>query len=191
MNEIAQAGWKLSIIRGVIGIVFGLILIIWPTSALVFVLLWGIFVVLDGLGWFASAFSPGLSGLGRGVLVVLGLLAVVAGALAIFRPGLTVAVLVTLVGIWLVVRGLAGAALALVLARGGTRWWLLLGALLDIVLGVVFFLNPTTAAKAIVVVLGITVVLWGIVLVLLGLALRRHPEDLVPDGNLVIKGEVV
>lgn len=191
MNDIAQLGWKLSVARGIVGIIFGLVLIIWPTSALVFVVLWGIFVIVDGLGWFTSALSRRLSGLGRAAAAVLGLLAVVAGVLAVFRPGVTVAVLFTLIGIWLVIRGLAGAALAFIVARGSTRWWLLLGAVLDVVIGVLFFLDPKGAASFMVILVGIALVVWGIVLLLVGLALRKRPEEVVADGMVIIKGEVV
>ena len=52
----------------------------------------------------------------------------------------------------------------------------LLGAALDILLGVLFFLNPLGSALVIVLFIGITVIVWGVVSVALGLMLRKRAK---------------
>ena len=63
------------------------------------------------------------------------------------------------------------------LAAFGTspRGMLLASAGIDIVLGVLFMVNPGGSAKGITVVLGIVALVWGIALVVIGLAWRRQP----------------
>lgn len=191
MGEITQLAWKVSAARGVLGVIFGLVLVIWPTTALLLVLLWGIFVLVDGIGWLATGFGKEQSGATRAASIALGVAALVAAVFAIFRPGVTVAALFILLGIWLFVRGVASAALGLFAARGRTRVWVVLGGLLDVAIGVLFFLNPAGSASFIVVLIGIGVILWGVVFLLLAYFLRKFPEDVVAGEHIVIKSEVV
>lgn len=190
MKNLLDLTWKVAVTRGVLGVIFGLILLIWPTTALVFVLLWGIFVLLDGIGWITSAFARGQSGSRRAMSALLGVLALVVAFFAIFRPGVAAATLVIFLGIWLIVRGIGSALVGIVAAKGRTRWLVLLGAALDILLGVLFFLNPLGTATVIVVIIGIAMIAWGGVFVVLGLVLRKGAREL-PEGPITIEGSVV
>lgn len=172
MKNLLDLTWKVAVTRGVLGIIFGLILAIWPTTAFIFLLLWGIFLLIDAVGWFTTAFAKGQSAGGRAMSVLLGVLAVLVAFFAILRPGVTAATLVIFLGIWLVVRGIGGALVGVISARGSTRWLVLLGAALDILLGILFFTNPLGSAAVIVLLIGITMIVWGVVFVVLGLVLR-------------------
>lgn len=188
MKNLLDLTWKVAVTRGVLGIIFGLILIVWPTTALVFVLMWGIFVLIDGLGWFTTAFAKGQNARSRAMAALLGVLAVLAGLFAIFRPGIAVETLVIFLGIWLFVRGIGSALVGIVSARGNTRLLVLLGAVLDVLLGVLFFSNPLGAATVIVLVIGITMLAWGVVLTVLGLTLRKGAKDLPDENTITIPG---
>ncbi|WP_158600459.1 HdeD family acid-resistance protein [Tessaracoccus antarcticus] len=181
MNNLLDLTWKIAVTRGVLGIIFGLILAVWPTTALVFVLLWGIFVLLDGLGWFVTGFSKGQSPGNRLTAIALGVLAVAAAIFAISRPGMTAAALIIVVGIWLIIRGVVGAAIGITGATGAPRGLVLLGAVLDILLGVLFFLNPYGSATVIVVLIAITMLIWGVVFLTLGFLLRKGAKALRVD----------
>ena len=61
------------------------------------------------------------------------------------------------------------------------RWLLLLGAVIDLVLGFLFVTNPGNSAVAIAVVIGIAAVAWGVVFVSLAL-LARSAAKQVGDG---------
>lgn len=173
MKSLLDLTWKVAVTRGVIGIIFGLILAIWPTSAVVFLIMWGIFLLLDAAGWFTTAFSKGQSSSNRAMGGLLGVLAVIAAFFAIFRPGIAIATLVIFVGIWLIVRGIGSAIMGITRASGTERWLILLGAALDILLGVLFFMNPLGSAMVIVLLIGIAMIVWGVVFVVLGLMLRK------------------
>ncbi len=176
MNNLLNLTWKVAVARGVLGIVFGLLLVISPLSAVVFLIMWGVWLLFDAIGWFTTAFAKGQPASNRAMSILLGVLALLVAFFAIFRPGITAATLVLFVGIWLIVRGVGGALVGITQAKGGSRWLILLGAALDILLGVLFFLNPLGSAVVIVLFIGITLIVWGIVFVALGLMLRKRAK---------------
>lgn len=173
MKNLVDLTWKVAVTRGVLGIVFGVLLAVWPWSALVFLVMWGVFLLFDAVGWFTTAFARGQSGTNRVMAVVLGILAVLAAFFAILQPGAVAATLVIFLGAWLIIRGVLGAVVGISGEGRAPRALVIVGALLDILLGVLFFLNPLGSASVIVVFIGITMILWGIVFVVIGVTLRR------------------
>jgi uncharacterized membrane protein HdeD (DUF308 family) len=95
-----------NVVLGLLGIAAGIILLAWPDKGLytlgVFI---GAWVVASGLlhivGAFVNRFAPHWW-----LVLVLGLIEVPIGIWAMRRPGLTLAVLVTLAGAWAVVTGI-------------------------------------------------------------------------------------
>ena len=52
--------WKMLLLRGAIGIVFGILAMVWPLeTAIALALLWGIWALVDGIGLGMAAFSGG------------------------------------------------------------------------------------------------------------------------------------
>jgi uncharacterized membrane protein HdeD (DUF308 family) len=166
--------WQVLVVRGVVGIVFGLVAIFAPiTTALAFALMWGIWAVFDGFGAIAQAFSPGATGKSRLLLVVMGVIALVAGFFAVTSPAMTAVTLTYILGVWLIVRGLFELVAAASSTTATPRGLLIGGGLLDLLLGVLFTVNPGAGAVGIAVVLGLTALAWGVVFVVTGLAVRR------------------
>ena len=59
VREWLTAGWKMLLVRGVIGIIFGILAIVWPIdTAIALALLWGIWAAVDGVGSIVQAFQP-------------------------------------------------------------------------------------------------------------------------------------
>jgi uncharacterized membrane protein HdeD (DUF308 family) len=95
-----------NIVAGLAGVVAGIVLLAWPDRGLytlgVFV---GIFVVSSGLlhivGAFVNRHAPTWW-----LVLILGVIEVPLGIWAMRRPGLTLAVIVTLAGAWAVVSGI-------------------------------------------------------------------------------------
>jgi hypothetical protein len=166
--------WKAMVVRGAIGIVIGVVALVWPIeTAIALALLWGIWALADGISSIGQAFTPeGKSG--RGWLIVMGIFALVAGVLAITSPGIAAVVLTWLLGIWLIVRGAFEVFAAFSSSRVAPRWLLLVGAALSVVIGVLFVANPGSAVVALAVWLGILVMVWGVVMVVAGIAQHRE-----------------
>ncbi len=169
--------WKSALVRGAIAIVLGIIAIFWPDTAIfTFMLIWGLWALIDGIAVLFLAFQPEARA-ARTMLIVQGLLGVVLGLLIVTHPGLSASVVTWLAGVWFVVRGLLEGFAAF---GSSPRGFLLASAAIDIVLGVLFMANPGGSAKGITVVLGIVALVWGIALVVIGLAWRRQPTTHEP-----------
>lgn len=167
-------GWKMLIVRGVIGIVFGIIAIVWPiNTATALAFLWGIWALMDGISSIVQAFRPESHG-SRFWLIALGVIALIAAFFAITSPGLTAKALTWILGIWLVIRGVFEPFGAFSSNRVTPRWLLVLSGALSILLGILFAANPGAGAVGIAVLLGITALIWGVVLIGVGLSVRRE-----------------
>lgn len=166
-------GWKMLLVRGVLGIVFGILAIAWPIStAIALALLWGIWALTDGIGSIAQAFQRDYRG-SRVWLIVLGVIALLAGFFAIVHPGMTAATLTWILGIWLIVRGIFELAGAFSSNQPMPRWLLVLNGLLSLLIGILFAANPGAGAVSIAVLLGITALVWGVVLLAVAWSVRR------------------
>jgi uncharacterized membrane protein HdeD (DUF308 family) len=183
-KDLLTAAWKLLLLRGVIGIVLGIVLIVWPEATIVVLMvLFGIWALIDGVGLAAQVFAKG-AGTGQRVLFgVMALVALVVALFAIFRPGVAASVVTWFIGIWLLVRGLFELVGAFSSTISAPRWLLVVSALLDLVLGWLFVANPGTAAVAVAVVIGILAIAWGVVFVVLALAARSATKDLPDDES--------
>ncbi len=169
--------WKSALVRGAIAIVLGVIAIFWPDTAIfTFMLIWGLWALIDGIAVLFLAFRPEARA-ARTMLIVQGLLGIVLGLLIVTHPGLSASVVTWLAGVWFVVRGLLEGFAAF---GSSPRGVLLASAAIDIVLGVLFMVNPGGSAKGITVVLGIVALVWGIALVVIGFAWRRQSATQEP-----------
>ncbi len=169
--------WKSALGRGAIAIVLGIIAIAWPDTAIfTFMLIWGLWALIDGIAVLFLAFQPEARAR-RTMLLLQGALGVVFGLLIITHPGFSASVVTWIAGLFFVCRGLLEG-----LAAFGTspRGLLLASAGIDIVLGILFMANPGGSAKGITVILGIVALVWGIALVVIGLAWRKQPATPEP-----------
>lgn len=95
-----------NLIAGLAGVVAGIVLLAWPDRGLYTLAVFaGIWIVTSGLihivGAFVNRFAPHWW-----LVLLLGLIEVPIGIWAMRRPGLTLAVIVTLTGAWAVVTGI-------------------------------------------------------------------------------------
>jgi uncharacterized membrane protein HdeD (DUF308 family) len=166
--------WWLLVMRGIAAITFGVLALLWPgLTLLVMALLWGAYVLVDGLLSLLHAFKLRGRGLSVALWALVGVLGVAAGVLAFIWPGLTAFVLLTLIAAWAIVVG----ALQLVAAwrlrrqiRG--EWLLALSGALSLVFGALLVLQPQTGAVAVVVLVAGYAIAFGVVLMALGWRLR-------------------
>jgi uncharacterized membrane protein HdeD (DUF308 family) len=171
-------GWKILMLRGVLAVIFGIIAMVAPiTTAVAFVLLWGIWALADGIGSIAQGFQND-GERSRWLLFAMGAISLLAAGIAITNPVGTGVTLTWILGIWLMVRGAFELAGAFSATSAAPRGLLFLGAALDIVLGLLFFMNPGRSAVTIAVVLGITAVAWGFALLGVGFWMRREAKTL-------------
>ena len=162
------------IVRGIVAVVFGVLALVWPTlTAVALALLFGVYALIDGVGLIIAAFRHGgwprrlLSGLA-------GLLSLAAGVVAVVWPGITVLALAILVGAWALVTGISEIVAAIRLRhRIRGEAWLALGGLISVVAGLFILFRPLAGAVGIAIVLGCYALVFGILLIVTGIRLRR------------------
>lgn len=172
-------GWKALVTRGVIGIVLGVMAMVWPIgTAIALALLFGVWALADGVSSIWQAFQPDARG--RVWLGLMGALALIAAFYAIFRPAASAVALTWVLGIWLIVRGIFELVGAFASTVATPRWLLALGGVLSLLLGFLFTANPGTGAVAVAFWLGLTALAWGAAMVAVGLVVRHQARASSP-----------
>jgi uncharacterized membrane protein HdeD (DUF308 family) len=172
-----------AIVAGVIGVICGLVAIIWPKIPLLtLAIVAGFYLLCLGALSIARAFGRDRDPGARALNAVLGLLGVVVGVVVIRRPGDTVLVVVIAVGLWLVSAGLVEAVGALV--TPGYRLVGLLTGAVDAILGILILSWPKASVHTVAILVGIAFVLRGLLMAYGGIQLRRSPVAVDPSGRV-------
>ncbi|HCA47327.1 MAG TPA: hypothetical protein DEP45_08175 [Armatimonadetes bacterium] len=118
--------WWIALVRGLLGIVLGLMLIVWPQeSAEALVMLIGAFVVAIGLAMILLPLMTRV--VGWGVSLGSGMLTLAIGLAALLAPAFVATIMIWLIAAWVIVTGvteLLGAAAARSLGADVTALWI-------------------------------------------------------------------
>jgi uncharacterized membrane protein HdeD (DUF308 family) len=101
-----------------------------------------------------------------------GIAAVVLGLLALFAPGPTLAGLLIVFGVYAIVDGIFAIVAGLNMP-GGTNWWLVVGGIAGIVVGVFTFASPDITALSLIVLIGAWSIATGVLQVIGAIQLRK------------------
>jgi uncharacterized membrane protein HdeD (DUF308 family) len=172
--------WWAVVLRGICAILFGALAWVWPGVTLgALVILWGAYAFTDGILAIASAFS-GASGKPWWVLALEGVIGLGVAAMAFFYPGLTAIGLLYLIAIWAIATGIIELALAIRLRKEiEGEFWLALAGLASVAFGVMLIVQPGVGALAVIWIIGSYAILFGVLLVALGLRLKSVKDRLV------------
>jgi uncharacterized membrane protein HdeD (DUF308 family) len=167
--------WWLVLLRGIAFIVFGVTAFMWPvTTIAVLVLLYGAFALVDGVLALAHAIMGGDIG-SRWWLALIGVAGIAAGILTFMWPAVTALLLLTFIACWAIVLGVFQIAGAIKLRKEiDNEWTLILGGVLSILFGIVLLVAPGAGAVALIWVIAAYAVVFGVLLVMLALRLKRH-----------------
>jgi uncharacterized membrane protein HdeD (DUF308 family) len=175
MHAVLTRNWWAFAIRGVLGILFGLIAFFMPTvTMLSLVLVFSAYAIVDGVFAIIAAVRAA-SHHERWLLFVLeGVVGIAAGVLALLWPALTVFVFIMLVAAWALITGglMLAAAFRLDVARG--RWWFALGGAASVVYGLLLFIAPMIGALVLTWWIGAYALVFGVALLVVGFRLRTH-----------------
>jgi uncharacterized membrane protein HdeD (DUF308 family) len=170
---LAERWWTL-VLRGVAAVIFGVLTFIAPGASLfALVALFGAYAIVNGVLDLVLA-ARGRAGEGRwGWLVFEGILSIVAGALTLLWPGITALVLLFVIAGWAIGTGIAQ-VIAAVRLREQIRgeWLLALAGVLSVAFGVLLVLFPGAGALAVVIWIGAYAIVFGALLIALGVRLR-------------------
>jgi uncharacterized membrane protein HdeD (DUF308 family) len=179
--ETLVQNWWLFTLRGVLGIIFGILALIFPgPTILSLVLLFSAYMLVDGIFGIISAVRAIRRKEDRwGLLIFEGLLDIATGVVAFLWPGLTVVAFVWLIAAWAIVSGglMTAAGFRLNIEHG--RWWLVLGGLLSLAYGVLLIITPLIGAVVLTWWLGAYALVFGVALVIFSLKLRSRQHERV------------
>src|SRR5687768_5599793 len=97
------ANWRALALRGLVALLFGLVVLFWPGLVLtVLAVLFGIYALVDGAITFVPALRSPDRGTQRSLPLVEGAVGIVAGLVALLWPGLTASGLVYVIAGWAV-----------------------------------------------------------------------------------------
>lgn len=178
LDSLTRNWWAVAL-RGLAGILFGIITFVSPGISLAaLVLLFGAYAFADGVLSIVSAVHR--RGADRWWLLLLqGIVGIGAGAVTLLWPGITALALLFVMAAWALVGGALQVAAAIRLRKVITGEWLLaLSGVLSIALGVLLVLFPGPGALALVIWIGAYAFVFGILLLVLGFKLRglRSPR---------------
>ena len=177
LSEVLADSWWAVGLRGIMGIVFGLICLLTPGIAVeVFVILFAAYMLVDGVFAIASGIKAARNGERWGLLILEGIVDLAAGAVAVLWPAITLVALIWLVAIWAIVSGalMLGAAFTLKLDHG--RWWLALGGIASVIFGILLVIEPLIGAVVLTLWIGAYALVFGIFLLILAFQLHAKKE---------------
>jgi uncharacterized membrane protein HdeD (DUF308 family) len=171
-------GWWLFLLRGVAGILFGLVAVLVPGVGLAFILgFLAAFLAIDGISSIAQAVRGGADPQkSKTWLWIDGIASLVAAAALLLLPVVSAVVLVLMVGSWSIVVGIMRLVLAF---RSGSIMLGLMGAL-AVLVGAWMVVAPGPGLLALIWLVAFQAIFAGALFIGLGWRLRRIAND--PHG---------
>src|SRR4029078_7796964 len=147
MSEVLADGWWAVGLRGILGIIFGLICLLNPGVAVqVFVILFAAYMFVDGVFAIVSGIKAARHGERWGLLILEGVVDIAAGVVAVLWPAITLVALIWIIAVWATASGILMLMAAFSLNLDHGRWWLALGGIASIVFGILLIIEPLIGA---------------------------------------------
>ena len=178
IDKAAKQVWWLVLIEGIAAIVFGFLALFHTVSTVkALIVLFGIYAIVDGLLALAGGTLQGQAG--RGWLIFQGIMGIVIGVVALRFPRASVLALLLVIAVWALAVGLVqifGSFQARSLGASG--WgWILASGIVNVLFGFVLMLNPVTGVAAVLWIVGIYAIVFGVMLIAGALSARRLVKD--------------
>ena len=170
--------WWVILLRGIAGILFGILTFFEPGLSLAaLVLLFGAYAFVDGVVLLVALVRGDiLARYHKWVTALMGVLGIAVGIGTILWPGITALTLLYLVAFWAITTGILQIVAAVEFERQADNgFWVMVGGALSIVLGFLLVVFPGTGLLALVWLVGFYAELFGFSS--LGIAYRLHGID--------------
>jgi uncharacterized membrane protein HdeD (DUF308 family) len=177
----ARSSWWAIVLRGIVACIFGILVLANPSVGVAaLILMFAVYAAVDGVAAIATAVSHGRAGLRWGWWLFEGLVSLAVAALALARPGITLLAVVLLIAFRAILLGLTEVGGAIGGKGLDHRWLLGLTGVVSLLFGVLMLANPVAGTIAIVWVIGVYAVVFGVMLVIVGVralgARHDHPD---------------
>ena len=178
LQQLARSGWQLLLLTGVTAVALGVIVLAWPgKTQLVAGVLFGIYLVVTGIGYMFAAFGTHSGAAMRVLAFITGVISLVLGFFCFRDKYEAVALLALWIGISWVFRGMTLLATALALDHVPGRGWQVLSGLIIVVGGGVMIIYPLDSIGILTLVAGCWLIAIGIVDVITAFTVRHRAKN--------------
>ena len=169
-----EENWWLYVLRGILALAFGLIALIWPGLTLqILVMLFGIYVIIEGALALVTAFRRPEEN-ARWLLLFEGVIGILAGVFTFSWPAITTLILLVFISAWAIVTGVIEIIAAVQLRKEIKGEWILgLTGIVSILIGLSLIITPVAGTLALVWLIGIYALIFGALLIALGLTAHK------------------
>jgi uncharacterized membrane protein HdeD (DUF308 family) len=175
--ETLKRHWWVPVLRGVAAIIFGIMAFVYPgLTVAVLVLLFGAWVLVDGIFRVIGAIGHRSSDPDWGWQIVIGILGIIIGFLTFRSPAVTALALVIYIAAWALMIGVSEIVVAIKLRREiKGEWFLILMGVVSILFAIMLLWNPLPGALALVWLIGSYAIVFGVLGIIFGFRLRSLP----------------
>jgi uncharacterized membrane protein HdeD (DUF308 family) len=175
MTSVLARNWWAIGIRGVLGILFGLIALFLPGATMLsLVIVFAAYAFVDGVFGIVSAIRTARQHERWWLLLLEALISIAAAAVAVLWPGITVVAFVFLVAFWAIFTGILELAAAFRLQFIDGRGWLIFGGIVSVLYGALLIVAPMAGAVVLTWWIGAYALVFGVCLVVLAFRLRAR-----------------
>ncbi|WP_024442433.1 HdeD family acid-resistance protein [Mycobacterium sp. UM_WGJ] len=179
--------WRTAIAWGVLAVIFGALMLLWPTITVVAAsVLFGAYLLVSGVVQVIAAFGVEISGGSRILLLISGALSVILAIMAFrhFEEGYGVWLLATWIGIGFVFQGISEVVVAASYRDLPGRGWQVFGGVVTVAAGIVTLAWPITSIVTLAQVTGAFLIVIGIMQIVKAIQLRTGANELTHDLGL-------
>jgi uncharacterized membrane protein HdeD (DUF308 family) len=178
LQQLARSAWEVLLLTGLAAVALGVIVLAWPGKTLLVAgVLFGIYLVVTGIGYVFAAFGTHSGGAMRVLAFLTGVVSLVLGFFCFRDKYEAVALLALWIGISWVFRGMTLLAAALALDHMPGRGWQVLSGLIIVVGGGVMIISPLDSIAILTLVAGCWLIAIGIIDVITAFQVRHRSKQ--------------
>jgi uncharacterized membrane protein HdeD (DUF308 family) len=173
------SNWWALALRGVLGILLGLVALTRPGVTLAaIILVVGAYMFVDGVVAIMASLRGMRAGDRWGWMLVEGIIGIVAGIIVFRTPATAAIVLVWLVAFWAIMHGAAEIGAGIRLRKMiENEWLLILAGVLSLVLGILILMRPGLGVLLLVTWIGVYALFAGIVTLMLAFRVKKWSHE--------------
>lgn len=167
--------WKTMYTLGVVMIILGILVLVWPGATLVVMaVLFGCYLLVAGIMGMVEGFSDRHRSTGmRVAYVVLGVLGVVLGLYCLRRVDVTVLILAFLLSVFWIMRGIVDISTAMTFSGTPGNGWLVFSGVLSVIAGILVLFWPGITLAVLIAFAGAWLLVYGALLLYGGYRLHK------------------